>query len=401
MRKWGGLTTLGFSGAHLVHDLTTGLFAALLAFIKLDLGIDYLEAGLLLSAFTITSGFSQILGGWLGDHYPRPRVIAMGLAGVGLTAIAISQSSQFYVLLGLLVLMGLFSGAYHPSAIAFLSGRYETRQRGKALAVHMVGGSTGFSLAPIVGALIAALIGWRFAFLALSLPVLVEALLFILKYWRRPVTSDGPSGAGSQPAPDGVSTKVSLWEAIRPILTVVGIVVLVQLVAGTASAFLPLYLVDAHGVAAKPATMLLGVSRAGGIIGSLVSGWLSDRWNPKRVMLLAIGITGPVLIAMTHLPSGAGLTALFALFGMGMYMRGAAMQVFLMNSVPPQKRATVFGIYFGLGMEGMSLVQPAAGYFMDLHGISVVYRTVAYITTGVALVAPLVLRAWRRTTGSG
>ncbi|MBA7681777.1 hypothetical protein ES703_90117 [subsurface metagenome] len=40
----------------------------------------------------------------------------------------------------------------------------------------------------------------------------------------------------------------------------------------------------------------------------------------------------------------------------GQFLRQATVQPFLMDSVPSQLRATMFGIYFGLGLEGQSLM---------------------------------------------
>ncbi|MEE9610191.1 MAG: hypothetical protein V3W19_03010, partial [Desulfatiglandales bacterium] len=80
------------------------------------------------------------------------------------------------------------------------------------------------------------------------------------------------------------------------------------------------------------------------------------------------------------------------IFGMFMYMRQATVQPFLMASVPPQLRATAFGIYFGLGMEGMSLLQPVAGHFMDIYGIVEVFNVIALISITLSLVALLLMK---------
>lgn len=50
---------------------------------------------------------------------------------------------------------------------------------------------------------------------------------------------------------------------------------------------------------------------------------------------------------------------------------------------PPRLRSTVFGIYFGLSQEGMSVSKPVAGQFMDLCGIGQVFH--ALIVGGIAL----------------
>ncbi|NIN34218.1 MAG: MFS transporter, partial [Gammaproteobacteria bacterium] len=54
-------------------------------------------------------------------------------------------------------------------------------------------------------------------------------------------------------------------------------------------------------------------------------------------------------------------------------MTQSTMQPYLMDNVPAYLRATAFGIYFGISLEGQSLVQPLAGHFMDIYGIANVF----------------------------
>ena len=63
-----------------------------------------------------------------------------------------------------------------------------------------------------------------------------------------------------------------------------------------------------------------------------------------------------------------------------------------MDSTPPYLRATVFGIYFGLSMEGMSLMQPVAGHFMDIFGIAEVFHFIALISVGLSLLALILIK---------
>ena len=157
-------------------------------------------------------------------------------------------------------------------------------------------------------------------------------------------------------------------------------------------AFIPLYLVDKHGVAAAFAAVLMGILRIGGILGSLVGGWLSDGWGRKPAIILSLVITGPVLYLLTLLPYNAGLVAVLILFGMCRYMTQAAAQPYLMDTVPAYLRATAFGIYFGLALEGQSLIQPLAGHFMDIYGIASVFSIVAIISLGVSFLTLLLAK---------
>jgi len=395
LHQWGGSTAAFFTYTHLGHDLCTGLLVALLPLIKEVWGLSYLQSGLLLSAYTITSGLSQFPGGWIGDRVRYHIMIAIGLGGVGLTTLVVGLSQAYYPMLVILVIMGIFAGAYHPSAVSMLSGYFEEARRGKVIALHMVGGSIGFTIGPVIGGLIADMLGWRFAFMILSIPALVAVPLMLKKFRPQAPVNNIESinqasqndNTRSQPMPRGI-----IFQVLRPIAIIFVLATLMQLIGGSAMAFIPLFLVDKHNVAPAYAAMMMGIVRGGGIAGSLFGGWLSDKWGRKGAIFLALGATGPTLYLLTWLPFNAGLIVIFILFGILMYMRQATVQPFLMDSVPPRLRATIFGIYFGLGMEGMSLAQPVAGYFMDIFGIAEVFNVIALISIGLSLVALLLAK---------
>jgi MFS family permease len=68
-------------------------------------------------------------------------------------------------------------------------------------------------------------------------------------------------------------------------------------------------------------------------------------------------------------------------------MRETTMQTYLMDNSPPQLRATVFGIYFGFGQQGSSIIQPVAGDLMDIMGIARVFNLMALISIGLSVLA--------------
>ena len=391
LRQWGGGTAYFFTFTHFSHDLCAGLLTALLLLIKEGLGLTYLQSGVLLSAYTITSGFSQIPGGWLGDRLRRSTVIAVGLGGIGLATVAVGLSPSYYPMIVVLVIMGILAGGYHPSAVSLLSGCYEESRRGRVIAMHMVGGSIGFSTGPLLGGLIADSLGWRWAFIILGIPA-ISAVPLILKKFAR-VYEAGTLPSNKSPENElPQARKVSVFQALRPLVSILFLCVSMQLIAGVAMSFVPLYMVDKHGITPAYAAILLGILRFGGIAGSLFGGWLSDGWGRKRSIILSLVATGPVLYLLTLIPYSAGFIVVLVLFGLFRYMTQATMQPYLMDTVPPYLRATIFGIYFGMAMEGQSLIQPLAGYFMDIYGIGSVFTVVAMVSGGLSVLALLLAK---------
>lgn len=360
---WRNGTTLLITFFHFSHDLCMGILPALLPFIRNALNLDYLQAGGLLSALMITAGVAQFLGGWLGDRFPRRLLVTIGVGGVGICTLITGLLGSYYSLLAIFGLMGLFAGLYHPSGIALLSDQTNVRQRGRALATHLVGGSVGYFIAPVLGGVIATVMGWQAAFMLLCAPALISIPLAVIFLPR------GKSQDSATPMPNPIPRAGVSW---RPIITMVAVAIIMELATGSAVAFFALFLVDMRGFTPGSAAMWIGLLRGGSIIGSFLGGYLADRWGRRQSMLSAFFASGPVLLLMLYL-SGIPFLAVMFLFGLFNMMREAAVQAYLMDETPPHLRARLIGIYFGFGQEGASLIIPLVGYAMDNIGTMGVY----------------------------
>jgi MFS family permease len=390
--QWGGKFAFFFTYMHLSHDLTTGLLPALLPFIRQDLGLDYLQSGFLVSAFSLTAGLSQLFGGWVSDRISKVKAISIGLGGVGLSAVAISFAPSYSVLLFMLIALGVFSGFYHPSAISALSSHFETSRRGRAVAFHMIGGGIGFALGPLFGAIIASKLNWHLAFAILGLPALVAAVLVFKQLKLAPTESPKDTSVKAS----GRKTK-DIWRVFKPAFGVIAISIAMQLVTGPIMSFVSLFLIDVHHLSAAAGSMWVTIIRVGGLAGNLVGGWLTDKWVRRKTIFLILIMFGPVVLLLAKLPFGFALGAVFILFGWLMAMRETTMQTLLMDNSPPELRATIIGIYFSFGQQGSSIIQPVAGNFMDVIGISSVFNAIAFISIGLSVLAAiLVIRNTRR-----
>jgi FSR family fosmidomycin resistance protein-like MFS transporter len=394
INQWGGKFAFFFTYMHLSHDLTTGLLAALLPFIRQDLDLNYLQAGFLISAFSLTAGLSQLLGGWVSDRISKPKAIALGLGGVGISAAAVSLASSYYVLLVVLIALGIFSGFYHPSAISALTTHFEEQRRGRVVALHMIGGGLGFGLGPLLGAIIASVFSWRIAYIFLGLPALVAAVLVFTQLKLAPINT--PEDTSSSQVTGKKS--IGLWQVFKPAFGIIAISIAMQLVTGPIMSFVSLFLIDVHHLSAAAGSMWVTIIRFGGLAGNIIGGWLTDKWGRRNTIFLILIMFGPIVLLLAKLPFGFALGLVFILFGWMMAMRETTIQTLLMDNSPPQLRATVIGIYFGFGQQGSSIIQPVAGDFMDAIGINGVFNIIAFISIGLSvLTLILVFRNRGRT----
>lgn len=350
-----------FALAHGTHDMALSLLVPLLPLIRNDFSLNYLQAGLLVSAYTITSGISQLPMGWVADRIGPRRMIVAGLTGVGLAALSISFTHTFAQMLPILIVMGIIAGAYHPSSISHLPLYFPEEKRGRALGFHLWGGATGFMLGPFLGGIIAGIAGWRTVYMVLSIPAILTALLLMGTLKRGWKTTEEK---------EIDDTDGSIWDILKGIALILGISVAAQLLVGSAVNYFPIFFVDIHAVDAAYAAMLLALVRFGSSISGPIGGFMSDRFGIKKTVVISVVGVGPSLILVAVLPFNLPIM-LITLFLLGAFLmiRQSPMQALIIKVSSKKHRSTLLGLYFFLSMEGMSLMLPVAGYLMDRFGL--------------------------------
>jgi FSR family fosmidomycin resistance protein-like MFS transporter len=201
--------------------------------------------------------------------------------------------------------------------------------------------------------------------------------------------SSNPNG-GPTGAPNPNITWGQIIRAIG-ILTLVSI--FMQMVFSSVYSYLPLYLVDRHGISPEYAGIVIGLVAGAGVVGAPLGGALSDRLGRKRVILLSLSLAGPLLFAATRAPAGIWLPLSLAAYGTSISARMPAMESLIADVVPPRRRATVLGTYYLLGQETSGIVTPLVGHLIDLRGLDPVFTGLAL---GLCLVSVIAL-AFRKS----
>lgn len=143
---------LAHFGAHSVGAMMNPL----MPMIRSNLGWNLAQSGLVMSAFTITNGFSQLPAGWLADRIGARFMVLLSITGVAAAGFLIGFSSSLTGLIVLLALAGIMGGGYHPASTAAISNAVPAENRGRALGIHLIGGTSAFWALPLLIAPIAA-----------------------------------------------------------------------------------------------------------------------------------------------------------------------------------------------------------------------------------------------------
>lgn len=349
--------------AHFGHHLLTALPIPLSPLIRNDFSLDYTQTGLVVSAFTLSYGIGQLPAGWLADTVGPRIMITLGICGVAISGLFVGLSSTYLMMIVFLVFMGIMGGGYHPAAPPMIAASVEPEKRGRALGIHLIGGSASYFLAPIVAAAIAASWGWRGAFVGLAIPAMIFGVIFYLALGR----IESAKGNGEKTAiadPEGL-TKPG---RVRRLAVFIILSAFLNTVLFAVASFIPLFLVDHFDVAEGKAAAAMALMYSAGLWASPLGGHLSDRWGRVPVILAICFIAGPVIFAINFVTGSLGIYAILVAFGILFYIRMPVSESYIVGQTSAKNRSTILGVYFFSGMEGGGVLTPLMGYMIDRFG---------------------------------
>jgi MFS transporter, DHA1 family, multidrug resistance protein len=155
-------------------DITLPSFPAMVS----DLGTRFELVQWTITSYMIGAGLGQLFWGSASDRFGRRPVLAAGLGLFLLGCLGAAFASSISLMLACRVLQGLGAAAAIVSSRAIIRDRYSGEDLARNLALATAIFAVGPIFAPLLGAGVAALAGWRFIFLGLS--VFAAGLLIVL-----------------------------------------------------------------------------------------------------------------------------------------------------------------------------------------------------------------------------
>ncbi len=343
--------------------------------LEAEFGWDRASISLAVAISLIAFGLGGPLGGGLIDRFGPRRVIIAGCAliAAGIVGLlSVRELWQFHLIWGLAI--GFGTGASGSVVTGVIAHRWFRKHQG--LVVGALGGAVSAGqlvFIPTVASVMDAS-GWRagMTVLAVALVVVLIPLVVLMR--------DRPEDVGVRPYGEGAASQAREREIDTrgtPLRTALGTRDF-WLLAGsffvcgyTSNGLIGTHLIPhavEHGFTAVTAASAIALLGSLNIVGTLASGWLTDRYDPRKLLALYYGFRATSLFALPFIYDLQWLFVFAIVYGLDW-----------VATVPPTVNltaarfgraslGTLYGWIWFSHMMGAALAAYAGGFFRVLLG---------------------------------
>ena len=361
--------------------LARGVLPPVLPVLAEELGLTHAQSGFLETAYLVGYIVSKMPAGALSNRFGARRVLAASMVGYGAATFLVSGATGFTQILVLRFLVGLFQGVHLPVANALLSDRFGSRQS-RAIGFNESGANIGNTLAFPVTVTIVSSLGWRYAFIFLSLPAfLLSAAAFTLMRDEEPA----PAVVGSKPN----GRFRDYWRLLVPFALSHGAY---NLVLRTTFTFTPSFLVEFKGLDVAAAGLVAALLPFAGIFAKMASGLVVERLGRRLSICGSSALSAVFLATLVIFPSGSYLGVNLLLLGLTLYSFSPIIYSSTTASLPSEYKSLGLGAVTVVGNIVGAVSTSIVGALIDHQGYGFTFIAISVATVLSSLLIAAVMR---------
>ena len=365
---WFALLTLAFAvfATVTVEMVPAGLLPAMSA----EFGVSASTIGLLVSLWAVTIIVASLPVVRLTARVDRRTLIVVALAVMAIANLVTALAPTFEVALGARIVGAVAHGAFWSVVMVYATSLVVPSASGRTVAIVSAGAS-GATVAGIpLGTLVGQVADWRLVFGALSLALVLVAVVIQRRL---------PASPGSARASDGRR----LDRSFRAVLAAAIACTLTAAASFTLFTYISPYLTDVAALRSEWISPLLLGFGVAGIAGLVVAAFTADRW-PVTSLVVMTALFAVALAALGFAPQHTPVVVA-ALLAWGLAIGGlpAMLQARMLGVASPALRATASALMVVFFNVGIALGATLGGAFDDGAGLV----TAAFAAAGLGLLA--------------
>ena len=355
------LTIALLSTAHFALDSYSSFLFQLLPLMAMKLRLTPAQAGLVPPMLTVASSLMQPVYGVISDRYLKRSMVVFGplIAAIFLSCLGTADSMSG--LIALVVLGGIGVGMFHPQGAALVSRAATAdgsdRRQGMMMSVFSSSGTVGYSLGPLLVAVIVNRYGLDHSWYAAVWGVAFWVVLF--RYC--PPLEPRSVGVGAPALTD------ALRAAWVPLTLLYFAVVLRSAVAVSVQTYWPFALKSFGMTEMEYGSVLAGFLFFGGV-GGFFGGMLADRLGARRVSMVSMLLAAPLLLAAFS--TRGTLSNVLLMAGGTVLNLPIPISVVMAQRLVPGGASTVSALMMGFAWGAGALMTPIAGAMSQKLGFA-------------------------------
>ncbi|MFE0421677.1 MFS transporter [Streptomyces sp. NPDC058953] len=357
-----------------------------------------------LALYGLTAPFAAALM----DRFGIRRVVAFALTVISVgSALTVTMTAAWQLVLFWGVLVGLGSGSMALAFAATVTNRWFVARRGLVTGVLTAAGASGqLVFLPLLSWLVEER-GWRPAAITVALAALAVVPLVWLLLRDHPADIGIPAYGAESVTPKPPPVKGAARRAVTvlvdaartgPFWLLAGTF---AICGATTNGLVKTHFIPAahdHGMAITAAASLLAVIGVFDVIGTIFSGWLTDRYEARRLLAVYYALRGVSLMFLPMLlgPSVQPSMIFFIVFYGLDWVATVPPTIALCREYYGDDSAIVFGWVLASHQIGAGVVAFAGGVARDAFGS---YDVVWYASGALCAMAALMALVIRRRAG--
>jgi FSR family fosmidomycin resistance protein-like MFS transporter len=365
-----------------VTDIYMPVLPAILPLLIANNGYSYLAAGLLVTAYNVTSSCTQPVLGWLSDTKGLTVHVSISLLISAIFVSLMGLAPDYYTIMLFAVLAALGHACFHPAALSLVSRLCTSENRGRITSYFVVGGNLGYAIGPVLAGVLVWWLGLP-GLLLLIFPALVMA--FALRY----LLPGGIAGASETHAHVDQQGEV---QSKKPFMILMVASILRAWAIFAAITFLPMYLV-AQGYDLVAASTIVTLMLLSGVAGQVVGGHISDRYGRKEFMVVGLACSIPSFYLFFV---STGILAIIAILAFGFALWSTfAVAVAMGHELMPGNVGLASGMMLGVAIGFGGLGVAVNGVIADHYSLAAALGTIPIPIAGAVILMALVPYPWK------
>jgi MFS transporter, Spinster family, sphingosine-1-phosphate transporter len=338
------------------------------------------KTGFLGTAFLVTYMVSAPVLGFLADRISRWVIVGSAVILWSLASGGSGLATTFALLFATRICVGIGEGGYGPAAPTILADLYPIETRGRVMAIFCAAIPVGSALGYVIGGIIGAHLGWRWAFYMVAPPGL---LLGLLCFWQRDPRVLGHHLVQKSPR-QHLGDYLNLFRTRSYLINCIA-QTLMTFAAGGLGYWVSEYLSYRNQSPAAGRTTFGLITVVAGLSSTLIGGVIADklrtRFRGSYFLVSGIGMlmACPVFVASLYIPFPAAWVAMFLAIFL-LFLNTGPSNTALANVSLPAVRATAFAVNI-LIIHALGDVQAfwLLGYIGDHSNIRIAFLFVSGI----------------------